>query len=128
MNKMKLLCSLIILIALPVLAEDPSINGSWKLSLNVNGNTYPMSCTFKQEGDKLTGSCKGAEAANEVKGEVQGQKLKWQHQVPYNGEMLTLTYSGSLASAAELKGTVDVQPQGISGDFTGQREAAAEVK
>ncbi len=120
---MKLLHTLLFLTVLPALAADPPLTGSWKLDLSVNGSTYPMFCTIKQDGDKLTGACKGRENENPLTGEVQGQKITFQHQTPYNGDMLTIHYSGNLSSATEIKGTVDIQPLAIPGDFAGKKDA-----
>jgi hypothetical protein len=116
------------LLALPLVAADPSLNGIWQLSLNVNGNTYAMQCTFQQDGEKLAGTCKSEEGENPLSGQIQGQKITWQHQTPYNGETLTLTYSGTVSSPTEIKGTLDVQPYAVTGDFTGQKEPPAEGK
>jgi len=125
---MKRLCTLVFVSALPILGADPSLTGSWKLSLNVNGNSYDMLCNFQQDGEKLSGSCKSSESENPLSGQIQGQKITWQHQTPYNGETLTLTYTGTINSATEIKGTLDVQPYAVTGDFTGQKEAPAEGK
>lgn len=121
---MKRLYALALLSALPVLAADPSLNGSWKFALNVNGNTYDMVCTFQQDGEKLAGSCKSTESENPVSGHVDGQKVTFQHQTPYNGDTLTLTYTGTINSATEIKGSLDVQPYAVTGDFTGQKQPA----
>ena len=119
---MKRLCAVVFLLALPVWAAEPSVTGSWRLSLNVNGNTYGMLCTFQQDGEKLSGNCKSTESENPLSGQVQGQKITWQHQTPYNGDTLTLTYSGIIGSTNEIKGTIDVQPYAVTGDFTGKKE------
>ena len=124
---MKPFCALLFLAVLPVLADAP-LTGSWKLSLSVNGNTSTMLCTFKQDGEKLAGTCKGRDSENPLTGEVLGQKITFKHQVPYNGDILTVNYSASLSSATEMKGTVDVQPLAIPGDFTGQKDAPAGEK
>jgi hypothetical protein len=121
---MKRLCLLLLLAVLPALADDPSLNGIWKLSLSVNGNTYDMVCTFQQDGPKLTGACKGENGENALTGQLQDQKITWEHQTPYNGETLTLKYSGALTSATEMKGTLNVQPYDVTGDFTGQKQPA----
>jgi len=125
---MKRFFGFFLLMGLPVLGADPSMAGSWRLSLNVNGNTYAMLCTFQQDGEKLSGTCKSTEGENPLSGRVQGAKITWQHQTPYNGEILTLTYSGTISSATEIKGTLDVQPYAVAGDFTGQKEPPADGK
>ena len=56
---MKRFYALALLAALPVLAADPSLVGNWNISINVNGETHAATCSFKQDGDKLTGSVPG---------------------------------------------------------------------
>ena len=45
-------------------------------------------------------------------------KVTFKHGGDYQGTALTIVYSGSLAAPAQLKGTVEVQPFGVSGTFT----------
>ena len=124
---MKHFCAIVLAAVSPVLAADPSLTGNWKISLNVSGNTYPMVCTLQHDGEKLSGSCKGGDASdNALTGQVQGQKITFKHQTPYNGDKITLSYTGTVSSATEIKGAVDVQPFGVQGDFTGQKDAPAE--
>jgi hypothetical protein len=125
---MKRFYALVLLAALPVLAADPSLVGSWKLSINVNGESHEASCTFKQDSGKLTGTCKGESGEGPLTGTVDGEKISWQHQLPYNGETLTLTYTGTISSATEIKGSVNVAPYDIAGDFTGQKAPDAAPK
>lgn len=125
---MKRLYAILLLGALCALAADPSLVGSWKISINVNGESHEATCTFKQDAAKLTGTCKGEFGETAITGQIDGDKIGWKHDVPYNGETLTLTYTGTLSSATEIKGAVNVQPYDITGDFTGTKEPAAEVK
>ena len=125
---MKRFYALALLAALPVLAADPSLVGSWNISINVNGETHAATCSFKQDGDKLTGTCKGEFGENPLTGQITAEKITWKHEVPYNGETLTLIYTGTISSATEIKGAVNVQPYDMAGDFTGQKEPPAGAK
>jgi hypothetical protein len=125
---MKRFYALALLAALPVLAADTPLAGSWNISINVNGETHAATCTFKQDGEKLTGTCKGEYGETSLTGQVQDDKITWKHEVPYNGETLTLSYTGTLSSATEIKGGVNVQPYDITGDFTGQKAPPAGEK
>lgn len=119
---MKQLYALVLLAALPLLAADPSLTGSWKISINVNGEDHAAACTFQQDGEKLAGTCKGETGEGALTGQVTGEKITWQHQIPYNGETLTLVYTGTFNSATEIKGAVNVQPYDITGDFSGKKD------
>jgi hypothetical protein len=108
---------------LPAMAADPALAGVWKVEGDVSGTPVNRTCTFEQEGNKLTGKCalEGAPAAD-LTGEVDGDKVSFKYNVEYNGDTLTLVYTGKITSPTEFKGTFDVQPMAASGDFTAKKE------
>jgi len=118
---MKRLSILVLLAALTVAAADKTLAGSWKLTLNVAGESHELSCTFQQDGEKLTGTCKGESGEGALTGTIQGEKITWAHQVPYNGDTLTLTYTGAFSSETEIKGDLAVAPYDVTGDFSGTK-------
>ena len=118
---MKRLSVLVLLAALTVAAADRTITGTWKITINVAGETHEATCTFQQDGEKITGTCKGESGEGALTGQIQADKITWQHQVPYNGDTLTLTYTGAFSSDTEIKGDINVAPYDVTGDFTGQK-------
>ena len=125
---MKRLSTLAVLFALTALGADRTLVGSWKISINVAGESHEASCTFQQDGEKLTGTCKGESGEGPLTGQIQGDKISWSHQVPYNGDTITLTYTGTFSSDTEIKGDVNVAPYDVTGDFSGQKVVAAPDK
>ncbi len=108
----------VFLSVLPVLAAD-NLSGNWKIEGDVNGNPVNEICTLKQTENHLTGSCVGTEKKSyEVTGDVDGKKVTFKHGGEYEGGDLTLTYSGTLDEKGVVKGTLDVAPHNVSGDFT----------
>ena len=100
-------------------AVTPSgISGSWKLEVEVAGETHSSTCTIQQDGEKLSGTCKLESGEQALSGEVKGQKITWSHKGEYNGETYTANYKGSVDSPTTVKGEVDVQPFQVSGTFT----------
>jgi hypothetical protein len=118
---MKRLSILVLLAALTAVAADKTLVGSWKLTINVAGESHEASCTFQQDGEKLTGTCKGETGEGPVTGTITGEKITWAHSLPYNGDTLTLTYTGAFSSETEIKGDVAVAPYDITGDFSGTK-------
>jgi hypothetical protein len=118
---MKRLSILVLLAALTVVAADKTLVGSWKITINVAGESHEVSCTFQQDAEKLTGTCKGESGDGPLTGTIQGEKITWAHQVPYNGDTLTLTYTGAFSSETEIKGDVAVAPYDITGEFSGTK-------
>lgn len=96
-----------------------SLTGNWQIKGDVMGNPVNSACTFKQADTVLTGSCTGAEGSVQpVTGAVKNGTVTFQHAAEYEGQPLIVVYTGTLASPAELKGTIDVQPMGAAGTFT----------
>jgi hypothetical protein len=100
-------------------ATADSLPGTWKLTGDVAGNPLVETCTIKQAGAVVTGSCTNEQGGPyEVTGDVKDGKVTFKHGGDYQGTALTIVYSGTLAAPAQLKGTVEVQPFGVTGTFT----------
>lgn len=96
-----------------------SVAGTWNLALNVQGNSGTPTCTFKQEAEKVSGSCStpgGGQA--DVSGEVADTKLTFRYVIDWEGQPLTLIFSGTLDTETTMKGDIDVQPVNVPGEFT----------
>jgi hypothetical protein len=102
-------------------ADAPTIAGEWNIHQSIAGNENDENCSFTVAEGKIAGTCKVNEQTPKVTGTVDGKKLTWNFNVEYQGSTLTLTYTGSLDDADKFTGSVDVQPYGVSGDFTAQR-------
>ena len=110
---------MLLTLALLTALHADSLPGTWKITGDVMGNPLKEQCTLKQEGATLSGSCTNEQGGPyAVTGEVKDGKLTLKHGGDYQGTALTFVYSGTLASAKEIKGTVEVQPFGASGTFT----------
>jgi hypothetical protein len=114
---------LMILAAATVAAgAERSITGTWSLETEVMGNTGSAVCTLKQEENKLTGKCNLSGTDQPVTGEIDGQKVTFQHGSTYNGEALTLVYSGAFDSDTTLAGVLTVKPYEVSGTFKAKKK------
>jgi hypothetical protein len=71
-----------------------------------------------QTDDKLTGTCKSADKEVQITGGLEGKKVTWKYESDYNGSPLTLTYTATLDDSEKISGSVEVQPFGVTGDFT----------
>ncbi len=124
---MKRLMILLLLSALPALAAEHSVAGTWKVEGSVSGYAVDRLCTFQQDGNKLTGSCRnGDSTAPEEKpapftGEVKDKTVTWKYDVDWNGSTLTATYTGDWDGDSAITGAIDVQPVNASGTFTAKK-------
>lgn len=99
-------------------ATLPSLSGQWAVHSSVDGNEHDQVCTFVQADNKLTGSCKSEDKTHPLIGTVDGANIMWTYDSEYNGTPITLTYTATLTGAPNFSGSVDVDPFGVSGDFT----------
>jgi len=110
---------LTILIAAMTLSAADTVSGAWQIHQNIVGNESDLACTFTQTGDDLAGACDGPNGNMKLTGKVSEKKVTWTIQFDYNGTPLTMKYSGVLASATEMTGSVSVDPYQVEGEFTG---------
>lgn len=114
---------------LTVLSAAPtpdSIPGTWQIRGDADGNAIEEICTIKRAGNTLTGSCNFRETAFPLTGEVKDATITFSHPAgEYEGNALTIAFTGTLSTANELKGTLTVAPFGVGGAFTATRSAAA---
>jgi opacity protein-like surface antigen len=107
-------------------AAAPNLTGEWNIHNNIAGNESDQSCKFVLADNKLTGTCKSPEDKDiSIAGTIDGNKLTWQYESEYNGTPLTLTYTATLDDSGKIAGSVEVQPFGVTGDFTATPKSAA---
>ena len=115
----KILASSALLLASSAFAAGaPGLTGQWSIHNTIAGNESDQECKFVQTDDKLTGSCKGTEQEVQVSGSLDGKKVTWKYEMEYNGSPLTLVYTATLDDSGKIAGSVEVQPFGVTGDFT----------
>lgn len=116
--KKLVVATLILFVSSAFAAGSPSLTGKWTIHQSIAGNDSDQECNFVQTDNKITGSCKGQDKDVEVKGSIDGTKATWQYDSEYNGTPLTVKYTATLDDSGKITGTVDVDPFGVSGDFT----------
>lgn len=109
-------------------AGTPAITGQWKIHNSIAGNESDQQCSFTLNDKDLTGSCKTKEGDTPVTGKLTDNKLTWQYNSDYNGTQLTLIYTATLDDSGKIAGTIEVQPFGVSGDFTATPSRAEDAQ
>ena len=102
----------------PIFAAVPGLDGSYTLHSSIGGTDTEQTCTIAQKEAKLTGTCKSDTGEVKLTGTVDGKKVTMKFNTEYNGEPLTVTYTGTLNDSGSIKGDADVEPMGVTGDFT----------
>lgn len=112
---------LLALFAIAAPAWAANLTGTWQFSGDVSGNPVEIECALKQDGSKLSGTCKSPTAANiPVAGEVNEQKVTFSYSVDYQGTTYTLQYTGKVDEAGTgLTGGIEVA--GTGGTFSAKK-------
>jgi hypothetical protein len=93
----------------PSAAWAADFSGTWRIDNLFNGASAIIMCTLAQDGDVLSGTCKPeipGIAGSELKGTVEGSRVKWGYDVMFNGTMSRVDYVADLAEDGTLKGSV----------------------
>ena len=110
--------------AVPVLAQGQEkekekekkidVTGSWEVSVEGPEGTIALTATYKQDGEKLTGTQVGGPLGEEhLEGTVKGNEIAYKITVDMQGQQFTLTYTGKI-DGDSITGTVDFGGMGSS--------------
>jgi hypothetical protein len=103
-------------------AENAKVAGDWNLTLETPNGPRTPTATFKQDGDNLTGTYKGAFGESPLQGTIKGNEIKFTVAVNTPNGSLAVEYSGTV-DGDSMKGTVKFGQMG-EGTFTGKKKAA----
>jgi hypothetical protein len=113
---------MVMLAAVVQAPTDKSVAGTWSLETEVMGYPGSAVCALAQEGGKITGKCTSDGVDRPVTGEIAGGKVTFQHASEYNGEALTIIYSGTFDSDTTLAGAMTVRPYEVTGTFKAKKK------
>ena len=99
-------------------AGAPSLTGEWNVHNSIAGNESDQDCKFVVADKVLTGTCKSDNKEVQITGSVDGNKVTWKYESDFNGTPLTINYSATLGDSEKITGSVEVEPFGVTGDFT----------
>lgn len=122
MSRNAFLCLLAASSALAIPAQAPPASvTNWTFSGSVQGVMWDEDCKFTIDAaHKITGTCKILQNEYPVTGVIDGNKLTFTHASDYQGDRLTLNFSGKIAADGTATGDIDVEPNGVAGTFTGK--------
>lgn len=99
-------------------APADTTSQTWQLQGDVSGFPINSTCTVRVVDTVLTGSCTSPEGAYDIVGSVKGENVTFSHDSDYEGQAISVIYTGTAQSETEVRGTIDVQPFDVSGYFT----------
>jgi len=97
-----------------------NVSGNWAFEVQTDQGSGSPSFTFKQDGEKLTGTYKGAFGEGPVEGTVKGNAINFTVKVNAQGQDVVISYTGTIENGS-MKGSVKLGDLG-SGTWTGKRQ------
>ena len=93
--------------------------GTWQVQGDVSGFPVNHVCDVTVVDTALTGNCTASDGATfTITGQADGQSVKFQHFSDYEGQQITVIYTGTFQSPEEVRGSINVQPFDVDGYFT----------
>lgn len=104
-------------------AQQPAkidVTGVWEIALETPQGTMNSTATYKQEGEKLTGTHVGQLGELPLVGTVKGHEIAYTITIEAQGQQFTLSYKGKVEGDT-ITGTVDFGGMG-SGAWSAKRK------
>jgi hypothetical protein len=100
------------------------LTGKWDFAVVTENGTGTPTVTFKQEGEKLSGTYSSRMLGERtLTGSVKGDSLKFTLSNTASPDAVTMTFAGVILDKDRVKGRVDFGGQG-GAEFTGARQVA----
>lgn len=93
-----------------------SLTGTWECKINYGGGTGFPTFVLQQDGEKITGTYKGALGDSKLTGKITGSDFE----LLFNSNGIDMTYKGKI-EGNKISGTGDLGPIG-KGPFTGEKK------
>ena len=109
--------------AAPAAASAADVTGAWKLDASVPSYNFnfTLTCSFKQDADKLGGDCKDAQGASmAATGTVAANAVTFAYDTTFAGNPLHVVYKATVQDDGTLKGDFDAGQ--ATGTFTGKKQ------
>ena len=115
---------LAVLLSAGLLAPSPDLSGDWTITGDVQGYPIKEACTLVHKDAALSGACAAQGKKFDTVGTVDGKKVIFKHGGEYQGDPLTLTYTGVLVEDGSFSGAIAVEPMGVDGTFAAKKQVA----
>jgi hypothetical protein len=100
------------------------LTGKWDFAVVTENGTGTPTITFKQEGEKLSGTYSSRMLGERtLAGSVKGDSLRFTLSNTSSPDAVTMTFAGVILDKDRVRGSVDFGGQG-GAEFTGSRQVA----
>lgn len=102
-------------------AQTVNVTGDWSFTVETGMGSGSPAITFKQEGDKLTGTYSGQLGNTNFTGSVKGTAIEFSFTTEAQGQSVDVVYTGTV-DGSTMKGSVSIAGGQLSGSFTGKKK------
>lgn len=106
---------------LPARAQKVDISGEWLFTVETGMGSGSPNITFKQDGEKLTGTYSGQLGNTSFTGTVVGTTVEFSFTTEAQGQSIDVAYKGAV-DGKSMKGTVNMAGGQLNGTFTGTKK------
>ena len=106
----------VLLTAAPLLAQGVNVTGEWAFNVTTDQGGGTPTITFKQDGEKLSGTYNGQLGKADLTGTVKGNAIQFSFTVDMQGQQAPVNYKGTVEKNT-MKGTLDIAGM-VNGTFT----------
>jgi hypothetical protein len=107
-------------VAVPAFAQDKpketpkiDVTGTWDMAVETPQGTMTLTSTFKQDGEKLTGTQSSQMGELPLEGTVKGADIAFAIVIDMQGQQMTITYVGKI-DGESMSGTIEFGGMGSS--------------
>ena len=98
--------TILVALLLTAVSFGADITGTWSAEVQTDMGTGQPTFTFKQAGDKLTGTYSGQLGDATLTGTIKGDQVDWTYEASPQGDKIVVKYSGKLEGDNKMKGTL----------------------
>lgn len=103
------------------LAQKVDVTGDWAFNVETGMGSGTPAITFKQDGEKLSGTYNGQLGNTTFTGSVKGSAIEFSFTVDAQGQTIDVVYKGTVEGTT-MKGAVSMAGGQLSGTFSGKKK------
>ena len=103
-----------------LVAQATNVTGEWAFNVQTDQGGGTPTITFKQDGEKLTGTYAGQLGNAELTGTVKGSAIHFTFTIDVQGQQAPVTYDGTVEKNT-MKGKMDIGGM-VNGTFTATKK------
>jgi hypothetical protein len=102
-------------------AQTTDVTGDWAFNVETGMGSGSPAISFKQDGEKLTGTYNGQLGSANFTGTVKGTAIEFSFTLDAQGQTVDVNYTGTV-DGKSMKGAVSMAGGQLSGTFSGTKK------